>query len=267
MEFKNEKTVSKEVREQTLKVCEIWQKHLGEDLCGVYLHGSLAIDAFKEEVSDLDILVVTARRLSREERLAIAKDIIEADEKPYPLEMSALYIEDIRPWRYPAKCQFHYSNDWTEHYRKLLDGEIKQSYLVDGDFEDMNIACHVKLAKKYGMCVYGQPSETTFPDVPDEDFWQSISKEIDGYDFDVDDPKEYARNLLMLGRILSCKREKTMLSKQAGGQWTRYHVPEQYRYIVENALKVWFYGKPQAEYKQEDLEGLKDYLIDQIKNG
>ncbi len=265
MEFKNKRTVTAETREQIEKVCEIWQKHLGEDLLGIYIHGSLALDSFKDEVSDIDMLIVVNRRIPGDTRLAIAKEIMEIDQKPYPLEMSALYIKDIVPWQYPTKCQFHYSNYWTEHYRQLLSEEVIPSILIDEDFEDMDIACHVKLAKQCGMRVYGKPEEEIFPDVPEEDFWQSIYNEIDNYDFDIDDPKSYARNLLMLGRILSYKLEKQILTKHDAGVWTRYHIPKEYRYITDNAVKVWFFGRAQVEYKPEDLEGLKTYLIDAIK--
>lgn len=266
MDLQNEKTISKEVKEQIDVICKIWQERMGDDLHGVYIHGSLALNSFKEDASDIDMIIILNRKLSRSERLSIAEDIINIDQKPFPIEMSALCIEDIRPWKYPAKCQFHYSDYWTEHYQKLLSGEITESYLVDDDFEDMDIACHVKLSKQCGICVCGQPIETTFPDVPEEDFWQSISNGIDSYEFDVDNPKYYARNMLMLGRILSYKREKKILTKHSAAVWTRRRVPKQYRYIIDNALKVWFFGKKQVEYRPEDLEGLKNYLIDCIKN-
>lgn len=102
-------TISDRVHAQLDRVTEIWKQALGEALTGVYLHGSLVLGAFREGVSDLDLLVVCRERLQREKRLAIAQQIMEADGKPCPLEMSAVCFSDLRPWRHPVRCQFHYS--------------------------------------------------------------------------------------------------------------------------------------------------------------
>lgn len=72
---------------------------------------------------------------------------------------------------------------------------------------------------------------------------------------------------MILGRILSYKIEKVILSKYEGGLWAAKHVPLKYRYIIDNAIKVWYGDEKLADYKKEDLEELKNYLIEQIKVG
>lgn len=265
MNFMTYKTVSEEVRGQLVRVCDIWREHAGGMLLGIYAHGSLALGCFQENVSDLDLLVVTGRRIPRNERLRIAGAVMQADKKPCPLEMSALYSGDINPWHYPTPCQFHYSGYWTEPYRKLLSGEETESFIVDTDFEDPDIACHVRLAKQCGICLYGQPMESLLPDVPEKDFWDSISREVEEYDFHAYEPKYFSSNIIVLGRILSYKEEKKILSKYEAAVWAANHVPEEYRYIIEDAVRVWYLGQPQAEYRKEDLEGLRQYLIGRIK--
>lgn len=265
IDFRNYQTVSEAVKGQISDVVEVWKKHMGKNLLGIYLHGSMALECFSENSSDIDILAVTDRKIPRAERLVIAQDIMMIDRKPCPLEMSALYIRDIKPWQYPTRCQFHYSDYWTEHYEKLQGGEITESFIVDTDFEDTDIACHIKLTKQCGICVYGGTASEIFPDVPEEDFWASISSEVEDYDFHAYNPKYFVSNILILGRILSYKKEKIILSKYDGGIWTRDHVPEKYRYIIDNALQVWYLGQEQAEYKREDLEGLRQYLIDYVR--
>lgn len=265
MEFKNYDTVSDEIKHQIKQVCEIWIKYLGEHLCGVYLHGSMVLNCFCESISDIDLLIVATRKINHEERLNIAREIIAIDQKPCSLEMSCIYLEDIRPWKYPTPCQFHYSDYWTECYRKMLRGEIGEHFIVDTEFEDPDIASYVKLLNQCGVCVYGQPIKEVFPEVPEHDFWQSLSNDIDDYDFNAYNSKYFVSNILLLGRILSYKIEKRILSKYDGGLWSIDHVPEQYRYIVENALKVWYFGEEQIEYKQEDLDELREYLVHKIK--
>lgn len=263
--FKNYQTISASVQAQICRVNEIWKSHLGEQLLGIYIHGSMALGYFRENISDIDLLVVTNRRITRAERLQIAEEIIEADQKPCPLEMSALYLGDLKPWRHPTPCQFHYSEAWTERYRQLLWGEMKECFIVDTDFEDPDIACHVKLTKQSGICIFGKPIAEVFPEVPETDFWDSISQDVADYDFHAYEPKYFASNILVLGRILSYKKEKRILSKYEAGLWTIGQMPEKYHYILEDALKVWYLGKEPMAYDPGDLESLKQYLIAEIQ--
>lgn len=38
---------------QILEVVEIWKKHMGDELVGVYLHGSIALNAFCPDSGDI----------------------------------------------------------------------------------------------------------------------------------------------------------------------------------------------------------------------
>lgn len=265
MKLKNYNTVSDNIKAQINRVCEIWRNLLGDDLVGIYIHGSLALKCFCEEKSDIDFLIVTNRRISREERLSAARDIILIDGKPCQLEMSAILIKDLSPWHYPTVCQFHYSDYHTENYVKLLNGEINDYFIVDNDFEDSDIACHVKLTAQCGICVHGKPITEVFPDIPERDFIDSICSDIDGYDFNAYEPRYFTSNILILGRILSYFKNGYILSKYEAGLWTAQYVPDKYRYIIENALKVWYENGALEDYSSNDLDGLRELLISEIK--
>ena len=263
-EFKNINTISIDVKNQIERLRKIWQRHLEQDLIGIYLHGSLALGYFEEGASDLDILMVCRERLPRRQRLAIAQEIMELDNKPCSLEMSAIWIQDLQPWKHPTPCQFHYSDYWTETYRKLIDGQMKECFLVDTDFEDADIACHVKLTKQCGICVCGNPIEQVFPDVPEDDFWKSISADVKEYDFHAYNPKYFSSNILILGRILSYKKLGRILSKYEGGLWMLNFVPEKFRYIIEGALNTWYGGLKFPGCGEDELEELKEFLVKEI---
>lgn len=265
MEFKNYETVSSEVKGQINRIVEVWKKYLDKELVGVYLHGSMCINCFREASSDIDLLIITNRRIDREERLKIAGELIEVDQKPCPIEMSAVAMSDLVPWKHPVKCQFHYSDFWTERYKQTISGKLKENYIVDNDFEDADVTSYVKLINQSGVCLYGKAIKEVFPEVSDEDFWDAISAEVDDYDFDAYNDRYFVSNILILGRILSFKVEKVILSKYEGGLWALDHVPEKYCYIIDNAIKVWYSDEKLVDYKKEDLEGLKNYLIEQIK--
>ena len=264
MSFKSYDALSSEASFQIKGVVDIWHDYLKNTLVGVYLHGSIALGYFSEGTSDIDILIVTNRRIPGDERLSIAEKIIALDGKPSPLEMSAIYEKDLKPWKYPPACQFHYSDAWTERYKQLLNGRIKENFLVDTDFTDKDIACHVHLTNQCGICAYGKPIGEVFPAVPENDFWDSISAEVTQYDFHAYHPRFFASNILTLGRILSYKCKKRILSKYEAASWTIAHVPERFRYIIENAVKSWYFGKTMAAYKREDLEDLGQLLVKEI---
>jgi len=266
MEFKSYTALSPAVKNQIKNVADTWLRCIGESVIGIYLHGSIVLNSFREGVSDIDILIICDRRIDREERILISKNIIEIDCKPSPLEMSAIWINDLNPWKYPTPCQFHYSDAWTEHYKGLLNGNIKESFIVDKDFCDPDIACHAHLTNQSGICIYGSPIKEVFPTIPEADFWDSISNNITDYDFQAYNARYFASNILILGRILSYKKEKRILSKYEGGIWTLNYVPERFRYIIENAINEWYLGETGIEYKKEDLDELKQLLVSEIQD-
>lgn len=263
MDFKSYDSISDSINNQINHVCDVWKNSLGDSLVGVYIHGSLALSCFMEKTSDLDILIVTKKRLSRELRLKVASEIMLFDNKPCPLEMSAIWINDLS--EYPVKCQFHYSDYWTASYEKVLSGELESNHLLDNDFEDSDIASYIRVLNQSGICVYGESIDKVFPKISDENFWESISSDIDDYDFNAYNPRYFVSNILILGRILSYKVEKRVLSKYEGALWMIGYLPVKYHYIIKNAINVWFLEEALIQYNEDDLEYLKKLLIYEIK--
>lgn len=253
-----------EILNQINKVVNIWKKHLGDELIGVYLHGSIALDAFNPDSGDIDILVVVKDSIDIPVKLEIARDIIGLDRKPCPLEMSAVKLSDAKNWKTPGNCVFHYSDFWTEKYMKRFDNSDVDVYVVDHEFPDADVTSYIKLLKQCGIVLYGREIQEVFADVSDEDFWAAISADIDDYDFHDYDARYFSSNVLILGRILSFKKERRILSKYDGGIWMIDHVPEDLKYLPKLAMKIWFEGEKHL-LPEEDLSRLRDYLVNEIK--
>ena len=266
MEFCGYGTLSAPVRAQIERVADIWKVHLQAQLVGLYLHGSLALGRFAEGVSDLDLLAVAGRRMPRAERLAVASDMLDADRRPCPLEMSALYIGDLEPWRHPTLCQFHYSDYWAETYRQLLDGRMRGCFLLDEDFPDPDIACHVRLTSESGICILGRPAEEVFPPVPEMDFWDSISRGIEETGPCVSSPRQIVADILNLVRVWSYGSEKRILSKYDSGCRAISRLPKRFRPIVEAALRAQYAGTTLPAYTPEMLEALRRHLLGRIRD-
>jgi len=66
-----------------------------------------------------------------------------------------------------------------------------------------------------------------------------------------------------LGRILSFKKTKRILSKYDAGLWMISRVPDNLKYLPELAMKIWYEGE-QHELPEDDLEELRKYLIEEM---
>lgn len=253
-----------EVIHQIENVVNIWEKNIGDELVGVYLHGSIVLNAFHPQSGDIDILVVLKESPDITTKLAVAKEILEIDRSPCPLEMSAILLEDAKEWKTPGNCVFHYSELWTEKYREKLRNRDAECYVVDHEFPDADVTSYIKLIKQSGIVLSGRKIQDVFGDISDEDFWSAISADIDDYDFHDYDPRYFPSNILILGRILSFKKERRILSKYEGGLWMIDHVPKELSYLPKLAMKMWF-EEEQHELPESDLEKLRAYLVAEIK--
>jgi len=150
----------------------------------------------------------------------------------------------------------------------MLSGKITESFIIDEDFPDPDIACHARLAGQSGICVYGEPVNNIFPEIPEEDFWSSLTYDLDDYMEKMKkekNPKKIAEYILNPVRVLSYKYEKKILSKYESVLWSLNHVPEKYRYIINNAIKLKFSGDASVTFNLEDSEKLYHFLIDEIR--
>jgi predicted nucleotidyltransferase len=93
---------------------------LGGGLVGVYLHGSVAMACFNSDRSDVDLLVVTRQGLSPTRRRAVDELMLTRSGAPYPLEITILTADQLRPWRHPAPFDFHYSEVWRGSLEQQL---------------------------------------------------------------------------------------------------------------------------------------------------
>ena len=136
--------------------------------------------------------------------------------------------------------------------------------MADHEFPYADVTSYIRLLTQCGIVLYGRKIEEVFADVSDEDFWSAISADVDEYDFHAYNARYFASNVLILGRILSFKKEKRILSKYEGGLWMRKNVPENLQYLPELAMKIWFEGEEHI-LPEEDLDQLRDYLVREIK--
>jgi predicted nucleotidyltransferase len=223
------------LRRQTAALVAGLREALGENLLGVYLHGSLALGCFNPQRSDLDVLVVTRASLAGEERPRLARLLLELSAMPSAVEISVLSHPGLHPWRHPAPYEFHFSEDWRDRTQAHLDSGTWPE--LDAAPTDADLAAHVTIALERGICLWGAPAAEVFPRVPAADYADAIVTDFCwGRDLRTVNPVYFVLNAC---RVLAFLEEGLVLSKDEGGEWGLRHLPAVHHPIMRQALRTY----------------------------
>jgi predicted nucleotidyltransferase len=237
-------------------------EHLDTNLHGIYLHGSLALDSFNPEVSDLDIIVLLKESIDIDLRFELVKVFLEFSQNPSPIEISLITMDAICPWKHPTPFQLHSSEYWRKTYEEQVEMENKNFWAETP--EDSDLACHITLINQKGICIYGTPILQAFPQVPEQDFRSSILSEV-----------EYAASvlnrlpvygILTLSRVLSYLKTGDILSKGQAGEWILPFIPKEIRCIVVQAVETYLGDSKQSNFQlgKDDIEQYKNLMLSAI---
>ena len=99
---------------------------------------------------------------------------------------------------------------------------------------DPDLAVHLMILHRYGICLYGKPIAEVLPPVPERDFRDAIIKDVQVAQGEpLYDPISFVLNAC---RACACLQDGAILSKDAGGVWGLAHLPEQYHPLIQQAL-------------------------------
>jgi Aminoglycoside adenylyltransferase, C-terminal domain len=215
------------------------QTCLAGNLTGVYLHGSLAMACFNPARSDVDLLVVARQAMPVETKRDLAALLLDVSCCPSPVEISCLCHADLVPWRYPTPFDFHYSEMWRDAYVRDLAGDSWRGWnAVRRDDEDL--AAHITITRRRGVCLYGPPVGEVFPVVPRRDFLASVLGDVLSPEFGLD---AVAKNpvyvVLNACRTLAYLRSGEILSKDEGGAWALLALPGRFHSTLVAALDAY----------------------------
>lgn len=242
-----------EVKDQISKLNEMLLSHLGDNLLGTYIHGSLALASFNPNSSDIDVIVLLNDKIDLETRFRLVKQLLVLSNKPSPIEISFITKDGIMPWKHPAPFELHCSEYWREKYEERI--AIKDKSFWSETPVDADLACHLTLINKKGICVYGLPIEQAFPEIPEPDFRSAILSDVDYAAGAISTLPVYG--ILTLCRVLSYLKTGEILSKRDAGIWALSIIPENLTYIVRSAVQV--YEGSRSEMVALDEDDLKNY--------
>ncbi len=249
-----------DTREQVERLVALLRAELGENLVGIYLHGSLAMGCFNPAVSDVDMLVVNERRMRLETKHDLMHVLLAASGRPRPLELSFLSRTELTSWRHPTPYDFHFGEDHRAQYEEDLASGGWERW-DDGERLDEDLAGHLTVTRERGVVLWGAPIADVFPDVPAGDYLASILADLEWARARPDIVTEY--RLLNLCRVLGYLETGRVMSKREGGEWALEATPEGPLGPVRTALAV-YAGDEKGEYDHAALERAFAWLEERV---
>jgi len=207
---------------------------LGEDALGAYLHGSTALDQLKPR-SDLDVLVVSRRQTTPEEKRALIGRLLrmsghgDPSGEARPIELTIVVESEIRPWRYPPRLDFLYG-DW-------LRAAFESGDLTPWETPNPDLAPVITMVRAANRALFGPPPSEVFDPVPLEDLNRAIVAGIPGLLDDLD--SDTTNVVLTFARIWTTLATATVSSKDVAADWVLARLPEEHRPVLARARAVY----------------------------
>jgi len=249
------------VRNQIEVFINSLQGILGDNLVGVYLHGSLALGCFHPARSDVDVLAGMKKGMTVETKYRIAELLLKHSLNPAPIEISFLARDNINPWRYPTPYDFHYSEDWREKVEKeLAHGQWRQ--WNDELRTDKDLAAHITVTRARGIVLCGAPIAEVFPAVPEEDYIDSL---VEDFHWARQRMTQHPTSFILNAcRVLAYLTDKQILSKDEAGEWVLHVVPEGFRGTVNQALEVYRGNRKDERFAKTAMEEFAGHIAEKM---
>ncbi|MGN0878230.1 MAG: GNAT family N-acetyltransferase [Oligosphaeraceae bacterium] len=226
---------------------------LGHQLAGVYLHGSLALGAYRREHSDLDLLVVADAPVSLPVRRALLDAILAADDSPDApaggLECSLVLLDDCRRPTHPLPFALHYSRAHAQPAREDPDAFVRRMTGADHD-----LVAYLELIRQQGIVLLGRPIAEVFGPIAPADLHDSLVR-------NVPEPPLAGDDLLNACRLAAFRRTGQLLSKEEGAVWARQHAPE----FPADDLRALLRQRQPGAIVQPTPDDLPDDLLDDFQ--
>ena len=234
---------------------------LGDNLIGVYLHGSLALGCFNPDQSDVDLLVVTRRALPVETKRRMAELLLHCSAHPRPIEISVLSEGDLYPWRYPTPYAFHFSEDWRDKIGGQLSNGEWRKWNAERQVDD-DLAVHITITRRRGICLAGRPIAEALPAVPPADYRDSI---VGDFWWAKDRLQRHPVYFVLNAcRVWAYLAEGLICSKDEGGEWALRARPDEFRPLVAQALDVYRGRRDQVDVAA--LESFADFVSEVVSS-
>ncbi len=231
---------------------------LGENLTGIYLHGSAVMGCFNEKTSDIDLLVVVNTKLCDDVKIQYMNMVVGLNESAPQkgIELSIVRKDVCNPFVYPTPFELHFSIAHLDWFKNNPNDYVERMNGTDKD-----LAAHFTIITHRGKCLYGSPISEVIGAVSSECYFDSIWNDIKDAKDDIYDDPTYV--ILNLCRVLAYKKGGLVLSKKEGGQWGIKNIPVEYHQLISQALEE-YSSNIESEWDVKMQNEFTQYMIGQI---
>jgi hypothetical protein len=228
----SEPTPYPEVNTLIEQICSGAGHILGGHFIGMYLYGSLTLNAFNEQ-SDIDFLVVTDEPVSDEAFAALAAlhDRIAASGLPYADQLEGSYIpKDALRRHVPAQMHPHIDRG---------AGERLTQWQHDADWVIQRY-----VLREHGITVAGPPPDTLIDPITADDLWGAVRELLDTWWGPmIDDPAKlrthdgyHAYAVQSMCRILYTLKNGMVVSKPEAARWAGAELDTRWQPLIQRAM-------------------------------
>ncbi len=249
-------------RRQIADVLAALREVLGKHLIGVYLHGSAVLGGLRAH-SDIDLLAVSSRRMTRHEKERTAGYLLAvsgsdpAAAPPRPIELTIVVGSEIRPWRYPPTMDFQYGEWWRERFERGEVGPWPSRINPD-------LALLLTMTLLGNAPIAGPPPAGVFDAVPRVDFLDALVADIAGLLEDIDG--DTGNVVLTLARIWTGVVTGAVRSKDAAAGWALPRLAPEYRAVLARARDIYLGTQDERwDDLRHDLRPFADRVIAEIE--
>jgi predicted nucleotidyltransferase len=211
---------------------------LGDELVGAYLFGSAVLGGLQPE-SDLDVLAVSERRTSLDEKRRLADALLRSSGHPRRLELTVVVHADVRPWRYPPSLDFQYG-DW-------LRAEFERGEPTPWPgTASLDLATLLTMVLLADAPLAGPPPAAVLDPVPRADLVRAMLDGIDPLLADLE--HDTANVLLTLARSWCTVATGEIRSKDTAAEWALTRLPEEHRAVLAGARAVYLGADPDRRH-------------------
>lgn len=222
---------------------------LGQDVIGTYLHGSSVLGGLRP-ASDVDVLVVSRRRMVEQDRRALLGGLLRISGSPNkvrPVELTVVVQPEVRPWRYPPTGDFLYGEWLRAEYEA---GVVPQPEPMP------DLALLIAMALTGDHPLTGPHPAHILDPVPRADLVRASVAGIPGL---LDDLDSDTRNVLLtFARIWTTLATGRIKSKDAAANWALAQLPPEHRAALEHARQLYL----NCHYSEENWS---DALQEQVR--
>jgi hypothetical protein len=202
---------------------------LGRNFVGLYLHGSLTLDAFAERRSDVDAIVVTRRVLTTRQFRTVGRWLrrsARTNRWTRRLQMTFLQRSSVLTMN-AAACLYQF-------------GRLTRSRSDGNPIIWLNVL-------ESGVTLAGPPARSFVPSITIGMLHEALERELGYLRGEITTkPRSDWRNkrsyrvyaMLTVCRILHSFRTRAIVSKTAAARWAIEHVPSRHRALVRRVLRA-----------------------------